>query len=1315
MTDQQVEESAEKLDEPLPSSDNEAVFGDSNGDDGRDGHKAKPMAPSTVVDEIQALKERLQLLEQQCSDAPNVDPGGTQHARKWVLETEAGAERTAAERAYFGKGKDDVLVNEGHVFKYQNRAYIIRDKNKRDRVFFTPQERDEWVAMHKAPAEGLRIPTSLRPVDTVKLGPRTQWDESDSSAWDSDESTRTRDFDYFQARLRGDFEWEVDRLRLQRKRYYEFKKKKQLKEELKRWTARAGQVPVDDADGGGDGTGENSDSAPMKLRAEGGVPRLLVLDWDDFTAAMLSPSVSFSAVVIILKGEPKVSTSVPFLQRLFKPPVARSTADKDRAQPDYDGHTPLPERICLFSQPLVRMLSELHGSDISPGDDLQRQNPSVVLLRPYRLLTLHDKGIRKMHETITDHIAELKVALPEDRGLAAVPTAVPTTPASSTSVASVPDLGGGGGPSVGPPALAENSETGAALHNYNKAKLDLQHLSCLVSFMDTYLVKRITWLQSVHCDKIYFSDIWHLYKPGEFVVSADGKQAYQIAAVNTGQHIGKDPYGAFSNTKKDNDADDDDKNAIISCVYIDYDGTLLGPVVREFVVTKFDGERSLATLDVLPLRHHVVNMPEVARRLAKLEGDAQARGVEAEMEAFREQLVRRGRKFVSAAGVKHMDYTGLTADKRDEIESQVMIDVQEAFAIEANEQLRPSFSRVSGAYQQNSSGANMCNSECCIGQNIHDDADVQAKVHEGFVASKLEELGSTDIVQPPVSLVARNIDEVKANGTLLSSDDFMIMSYSVFGFVLRNRSWAKLDLGFLSDIKKPEESAEPRADGDGNQKGGRDQYTKDSDQDRAEDASDDSDGGGADGLDKTAFSQLVLPAGHKKMVLSLVSQHFRNKESFKRRNEKVDIVKGKGKGLIILLHGAPGVGKTTTAEGVAETFGKPLFQITCGDLGTTAAEVEESLQRNFALASRWDCILLLDEADVFLAARRRDDFTRNGLVAVFLRVLEYYAGILFLTTNRVGDLDEAFTSRIHMTLYYPQLDRVSTAKICRLNLNMIRDRYKAAGRRIKVDQDEIEDHIREYWDHHPKARWNGRQIRNACQTALALAEYDTQPNNKKHDLAVQTDARVHLKVRHVKRVSKAYLSFIEYLRSVHGTDSETRATELGLRALERIMEQAAMNTGESFGERLRQRDGSFRGGREAASQHKYSFREKFRPDLGSGPQQQEQRQQHSYQPPLQDPYASFAPQRHLTPYNQYGPPPTADSQPRAAAAAAAAPPGFTTNQEYATASGSPQPGSVRAYGQPREHQPEHNTRGYGTYPSQGNVPDNSMAHSPGSY
>jgi hypothetical protein len=249
-----------------------------------------------------------------------------------------------------------------------------------------------------------------------------------------------------------------------------------------------------------------------------------------------------------------------------------------------------------------------------------------------------------------------------------------------------------------------------------------------------------------------------------------------------------------------------------------------------------------------------------------------------------------------------------------------------------------------------------------------------------------------------------------------------------------------------------------------------------------------------------------------------------------------------------LLHGAPGVGKTTTAEGVAELFKKPLFQITCGDLGTTAGEVEVALETNFALANRWGCILLLDEADVFLTARSPQDFKRNGLVAVFLRVLEYYAGILFLTTNRIGDFDEAFASRVHISLHYPQLDLKSTLEIFKLNLQLIRTRFQRKGRKLTIDENEIFAFAEHYWTCNEKGRWNGRQIRNGCQTALALAEFKAQGSS--HERIIHADAEVKLQVEDLRTVSSAYLDFYSYLTKIYGKDLDRRANAIRIRALE---------------------------------------------------------------------------------------------------------------------------------------------------------------------
>ncbi len=60
-----------------------------------------------------------------------------------------------------------------------------------------------------------------------------------------------------------------------------------------------------------------------------------------------------------------------------------------------------------------------------------------------------------------------------------------------------------------------------------------------------------------------------------------------------------------------------------------------------------------------------------------------------------------------------------------------------------------------------------------------------------------------------------------------------------------------------------------------------------------------------------------------------------------------------------------------------------------GDLGGTARELDKALNVIFALATEWQAIVLIDEADVFLEKRAMDDLTRNAMVAVFLRQLEY--------------------------------------------------------------------------------------------------------------------------------------------------------------------------------------------------------------------------------------------------------------------------------------------------------------------------------------
>jgi hypothetical protein len=97
------------------------------------------------------------------------------------------------------------------------------------------------------------------------------------------------------------------------------------------------------------------------------------------------------------------------------------------------------------------------------------------------------------------------------------------------------------------------------------------------------------------------------------------------------------------------------------------------------------------------------------------------------------------------------------------------------------------------------------------------------------------------------------------------------------------------------------------------------------------------------------------------------------------------------------------------------------LQVSAGELGRTAEELEERLPLIFERASKWNALLLLDEADVFLEQRSIGDINRNALVCVFLRTLEYYQGIMFFTTNRVKQIDNAIASRIHFKIKYDNL------------------------------------------------------------------------------------------------------------------------------------------------------------------------------------------------------------------------------------------------------------------------------------------------------
>lgn len=174
--------------------------------------------------------------------------------------------------------------------------------------------------------------------------------------------------------------------------------------------------------------------------------------------------------------------------------------------------------------------------------------------------------------------------------------------------------------------------------------------------------------------------------------------------------------------------------------------------------------------------------------------------------------------------------------------------------------------------------------------------------------------------------------------------------------------------------------------------------------------------------DKDLAEKLVLKDDLKALITLLIEHQ---------GSDFQDIIAEKGKGAVVLLCGKPGTGKTLTAEVYAESAGKALYSIQCSQLGLKAETIEKTLMTCFARAKRWGAVMLLDEADVYIH-KRGDSMMQNAIVGVFLRILEYQNAVLFMTTNREHDVDDAIASRCIAKLVYQYPDKDEQARIWKI-------------------------------------------------------------------------------------------------------------------------------------------------------------------------------------------------------------------------------------------------------------------------------------------
>lgn len=131
-----------------------------------------------------------------------------------------------------------------------------------------------------------------------------------------------------------------------------------------------------------------------------------------------------------------------------------------------------------------------------------------------------------------------------------------------------------------------------------------------------------------------------------------------------------------------------------------------------------------------------------------------------------------------------------------------------------------------------------------------------------------------------------------------------------------------------------------------------------------------------------------------------------------------------GTGLGMLFTGPPGTGKTLAAQVVANELGLELYRVDLSQIVSKyIGETEKQLKAIFDEASKSSAILLFDEGDALFSKRTEvsdaHDKYANVETSYLLQKIESYEGITIVTTNLLGNIDEAFIRRFAFVIHFP--------------------------------------------------------------------------------------------------------------------------------------------------------------------------------------------------------------------------------------------------------------------------------------------------------
>ncbi len=216
-----------------------------------------------------------------------------------------------------------------------------------------------------------------------------------------------------------------------------------------------------------------------------------------------------------------------------------------------------------------------------------------------------------------------------------------------------------------------------------------------------------------------------------------------------------------------------------------------------------------------------------------------------------------------------------------------------------------------------------------------------------------------------------------------------------------------------------------------------------------------------------------------------------------------------GRSVILNFFGAPGTGKTLTAEAFAGSLGLSIIKLGIAELESKfMGETSKNIQAVFKVATEANSVLFFDEADTLLGKRLSSvtqgiDNEVNAMRSTLLIELEKFNGIAIFATNFAKNYDEAFRSRIshHIHFDLPDLE-------ARKNL----------WSKMLVEQIPLLEERSEFinWAAELSEGFSGREIRTCMRLVLPKALLEAEQAQEEPKLKLEQLKEVIHRVNHAK-------------------------------------------------------------------------------------------------------------------------------------------------------------------------------------------------------